>query len=70
MLQVSDIIASSIGAAFNPDDFGNTEQRYVQAYASRFYRGRDDRGSLAKYGLKMLPWTDATRAAHPWVAAL
>ncbi len=70
MLQIADIVASSVGAAFNSDEFGNTEQRYVQAYSRRFYRGRDDQKQLTSYGLKILPWTDATRAAHPWVAAL
>jgi hypothetical protein len=70
MLQLSDVIASAIGAAFNQDEFGNTEQRYLQAFANRFYRGRDDRGRLTSYGLKMLPWSEPTRAAHPWVAAL
>ncbi len=70
MLQVADVVASSIGAAFNADEFGNTEQRYIQAYAERFYRGRDDAKQLTSYGLKMLPWGEATRAAHPWVAAL
>lgn len=70
MLQVADIVASSVGAAFNSDEFGNTEPRYVTAYRHRFYRGRDDQKQLTSYGLKVLPWTDATRAAHPWVAAL
>lgn len=70
MLQMADIIASSVGAAFNSDEFGNTEQRYVQAYPRRFYRGRGDSKQLTSYGLKMLPWGETTRAAHPWVAAL
>lgn len=69
LLQIADVVASSIGAAFNPDEFDNTETRYVQAYSRRFYRGRDDRGNLTSYGLKMLPWSETTRAAHPWVAA-
>lgn len=70
MLQISDIIASSIGAAFNGDAFGQTETRYVQSYANRFYRGPNDSRNIWSYGLKMLPWTDKLRAAHPWVAAL
>jgi hypothetical protein len=70
MLQISDIIASSIGAAFNGDNFGNTETRYVQSYANRLYRGPDDHRNIWSYGLKMHPWNDTLRAAHPWVAAL
>lgn len=70
MLQIADIAASSIGVAFNADSHGNTEQRYVEQYAHRFYRGERDRGLLTSYGLKMLPWNDMSRAAYPWVAAL
>lgn len=70
MLQISDVVASSIGAAFNPDEFGNLEPRYVQSYPARFYRGSSDAGRLTSYGLKVLPWNDATKAANPWVAAL
>lgn len=71
MLQVADIIASSIGAAFNADEFGNTEQRYVALYANRFYRGWQDEKPLTSYGLKMHPWRGSnTEAAYPWVAAL
>ena len=70
MLQISDIAASSIGAAFNPDSFGHTEQRYVSMYRHRFYRGHNDQGRLTSYGLKMLPWDETTKAAYPWVAAL
>lgn len=70
MLQISDVAASAIGAAFNPDPFGNTERRYLANIAPRFYRGPDDGGRLTSYGLKMHPWKDNTRAAYPWVAAL
>lgn len=70
LLQMADVAASAIGAAFNPDSFGNTEQRYIQQFAGRFDRGRRDAGDLASYGLKMLPWQNALKAAHPWVAAL
>ncbi len=70
MLQISDIAASSIGAAFNPDQFGHTEIRYVTNFRGRFYRGRDDAKHLTSYGLKMHPWNDSTKAAYPWVTAL
>lgn len=69
-LQIADIVASSIGVAFNPDKFGNVETRYVHEYKDRFYRGWEDTRDLTSYGLKMHPWTDNTKAAHPWVAAL
>jgi hypothetical protein len=65
-LQLADICASAIFRAFESDDFGNTEPRYLQELAGRLYR----RGAapLTSYGLKIHP-TNA-RAAYPWVAAL
>ena len=68
LLQLADIAASGTFLAFEPDNHGNTESRYVHEMAPRLYR----RGSapLTSYGLKMHPWSDATRAAYPWVAAL
>lgn len=68
MLQAADVVASATFAAIEPDRHGNTEQRYLVEMAPRLYR----RGSaaLTSYGFKMHPWNDATRAAHPWVAAL
>lgn len=65
-LQVADIAASSIFQAFEPDDFGNSEQRYLREFAGCLYR----RGNapLTSYGLKLHPGT--AKAAYPWVAAL
>lgn len=67
-LQLADAAASATAAAFNVDDFGNTERRYLVELAPRLYR----RGNapLTSYGLKMHPWRDSTKAAYPWVAAL
>ena len=66
-LQLADLAASATGAAFNKDEFGNTEIRYLQELASRLYRRN---GKLLSYGLKLHPGRDSTKVAHPWVAAL
>lgn len=67
-LQLADVAASATFAAFEPDQFGNTEVRYLQELAPALYRRSG--GALTSYGLKMHPWRDATKAAYPWVAAL
>jgi hypothetical protein len=68
LLQVADIAASATAVAFEPDVHGNTEQRYLQELTPRLYR----RGTapLTSYGLKMHPWSETTKTAYPWVAAL
>lgn len=66
-LQLADLAASATGAAFNKDEFGNTEIRYLQELADRLYRRN---GNLLSYGLKLHPGRDSTKAAYPWVAAL
>ncbi|MGS0685442.1 hypothetical protein ACVBEQ_09890 [Nakamurella sp. GG22] len=68
-LQLADITASAIGAAFNPDQFGNVERRYLENLAPRFYRGPSGRSSLYSYGMKLHPTDANTKAAYPWVAA-
>jgi Protein of unknown function (DUF3800) len=68
-LQMADICASATAAAFNPDHFSNTEERYVREFLSRFYRsGHPPR--LISYGLKMHPWNASTQGAYPWVERL
>ncbi len=67
-LQLADSAASATFAAFECDDFGNTEVRYLREMSPCLYRRPG--GKLTSYGLKMHPWNDATRAAYPWVAAL
>lgn len=67
-LQLADIAASATGAAFNPDPFGNTEQRYLRELSPRLYRRAH--GKLTSYGLKMHPWGPRTEAAYPWVTSL
>ena len=68
LLQFADAAASATATAFELDRFGNTEQRYLCEFLPRLYRRGN--GKLTSYGLKMHPWSDATRAAYPWVAAL
>jgi hypothetical protein len=67
-LQLADIAASATFKAFEPDDFGNSEPRYLTALSPRLYRRPP--GKLTSYGLKMHPWTEAAKSAHPWVADL
>jgi hypothetical protein len=68
-LQVADLVVSAQASAFNPDRHGRTERRYLEATAPVIYRYSKG-SSVASYGLKMHPWTDTTKAAYPWVAAL
>jgi Protein of unknown function (DUF3800) len=67
-LQLADIAASAIFQAFEPDQFGNTERRYLLELAARLYRREGS--ALTSYGLKVHPWSETARAAYPWVAAL
>lgn len=69
-LQLADLAASGTGAAFNIDDFGNTEPRYLHEMSPALYRRGSSDTRLTSYGLKMHPWNDATKATYPWVAAL
>jgi len=68
LLQLADAATSATFAAFEHDTFDNTETRYLVEISARLYRKPD--GTLMSYGLKMHPWSDSTRAAYPWVAAL
>lgn len=67
-LQLADIAASAIFQAFEPDQFGNTERRYLMELTARLYRRQG--GALTSYGLKIHPWSETAKAAYPWVAAL
>ncbi|MBZ0159187.1 DUF3800 domain-containing protein [Candidatus Methylomirabilis sp.] len=51
-LQVADAVASSVYAAVNPNQFGDTEDRYLRAIVSVCYRYQ---GRLLGYGLKFWP---------------
>jgi hypothetical protein len=67
-LQLADMVASATYLAFEPDNFGNTERRYLNEIAPRLYRRFP--GRLTSYGLKMHPWSAQTRAVYQWVDAL
>lgn len=67
-LQLADVFASSVGCAFNPDEFGNVETRYLEELSGCLYR--PDGKALTSYGLKMHPWNEATQQAYPWIKEL
>lgn len=69
-LQVADLAVSSIAQAFEPDRFGNTEQRYLLEIKPRIWARGQSANRYTAYGLKMHPWSNTTKAAYPWVAAL
>ncbi|MEU4161274.1 DUF3800 domain-containing protein [Actinoplanes sp. NPDC026670] len=68
-LQLADAVASATFAAFEPRN-GVTDQSYLKAMAPRLYRRGSGLKALTSYGLKIHPWSDTTKAAYPWVAAL
>lgn len=67
-LQLADLAASSTFQALEPDQYGNTEPRYLTELAGALYRRPP--GALTSYGLKMHPWNAVTRGLYPWVATL
>lgn len=69
-LQLADLAASAIAAAFNADRYGNTECRYLRELLPALRRGpgRNPR-KLTSYGLKIHPNT-AAQALFPWVLDL
>ncbi|MBO9522603.1 MAG: DUF3800 domain-containing protein [Nocardioidaceae bacterium] len=69
-LQLADAVASATYAAFEPDGFGNVENRYLRELSPRMWRRGAGSNALTSYGLKIHPWRDITKAAYPWVAAL
>lgn len=69
-LQLADAVASATFAAVEVDSFGNTERRYLESFSDRLWRRGTNNNALTSYGLKFHPWSDATKAAYPWVAAL
>jgi hypothetical protein len=67
-LQIADVAASAMYQAFEPDPYGNTERRYLEAIVPRLYRHPP--GPLTSYGLKMHPWNEKAKSAYRWVADL
>lgn len=72
MLQVANAFASATLDAFNPNQFGDTEPRYLHRMKQRLYRHGVDR-TLSGYGLKIFPSDRATRQTvldrHQWLYA-
>ena len=62
-LQLADIAASATFKAFEPDEFGNTEDRYFMELVPRLYRRPP--GKLTSYGLKMHPSGSRHSAPSP-----
>jgi Protein of unknown function (DUF3800) len=70
-LQLADLVASATATAFEPNEFGQTEPRYLRELAPRIYPCRRyGVRYLPSYGLKMHPWNDAARERYPWVLDL
>jgi hypothetical protein len=67
-LQLGDLAASAIAPAFNTNEFGDDEPRYLRELSSCLYRHGSGPNCLTSYGLKLHP-TEA-RPAYPWVADL
>jgi len=53
LLQFADASASALLKAIEPDEFGNTEDRYLRALSSKIYRRPG--GVTTSYGLKVFP---------------
>lgn len=53
LLQVADIAASALFQAIEPDEYGNTELRYLEELRPKLYRGGP--AGITSYGLKVFP---------------
>ena len=69
-LQLADIAASAVAAAFEPDRFGNLETRYLVELGPKLYRRTG--WPLTVSGLKLFPQLgeEETRATFPWLGVL
>ncbi|WP_156365301.1 DUF3800 domain-containing protein [Sciscionella sediminilitoris] len=65
-LDLADIAASGIASAFEVDEFGSYETRYLRRMRERFYRKGQN---LFSYGLKVFPHPDDADT-HPWLPKL
>jgi len=68
LLQVADTAASATAQAFEPDQFGNTEDRYLRALAPRLYRRPP--GPITSYGMKLHPRSVVNDPQYAWVTSL
>lgn len=65
MLQIADSSSGAVFAAFEPDDYGFTEQGYLELLRTSLW-ARPHR-PLSKEGLSLGPWpSDACAEEHPW----
>jgi len=53
LLQLADACASALFRAVEPDDYGNTEPRYLNELSQKLYRRGS--GNITSYGLKVFP---------------
>jgi hypothetical protein len=53
LLQIADACASAIFRAVEPDQYGNTERRYLDILRPKLYRRAT--GNITSYGLKVFP---------------
>lgn len=68
-LQLADTVASSIGAAFNPElNSGAPNQEYLRRLAKMIYTPTPQK--MTSYGLKIHPWNHRTKEAYPWIQEL
>jgi hypothetical protein len=69
MLQLADTASGAIFQAFEPDEFGLTEQSYLTDLKPVIWR-RYPRQPLVGRGLKLFPWPNPLEEAHvPWFGA-
>lgn len=69
MLQLADTASGAVYQAFEPDEFGSTEQVYLADLKPVIWR-RYPSESLVRSGLKLGPWPNADEALHvPWFGA-
>lgn len=61
---IADTASGAVYAAFEWDEYGNTERRYLDTLRSRL--GRPAGRALQTYGLKICPWP---HPRHSWVQA-
>ncbi len=62
LLQVADTTASAVFKAVEPDRFGNTEPRHLEALRPKLYRG--DETGITAYGLKTFPASISDPTGH------
>ena len=68
LLQTADTIASATAQAFEPDEFGNTERRYLTELVRCLYRYPGS--PITTYGMKLHPKAVLTVSDYAWVSAL